>query len=143
MDTQVTSNYETPWMSRNQTDSIVFRVKACEEATIALSPTLYDTDQAFEVVIGASKNTLCLLRERVGGATIRLENTPGVLSCTMFRSFWIRWSPREIEFGEGYKVGIRRLMQLLPTRTPMVSYIGFATATVQGRWEISSIIGIY
>lgn len=88
---------------------------ACSSAYISLSASLQNTEElTYEIEIGANGNSKTVLRDSVGGSTILEENTPSILDCNEWKSFWLRWSTindeTQVEMGSGADVDSKRIL---------------------------------
>jgi hypothetical protein len=86
-------DYSQFYMTVNGRTHVVFTVKACNDAHIALStiPGNFAT-LTMEFVIGGWSNTRSAIRQCMQCATETEVSTPNILSCTEHRAFWISWS---------------------------------------------------
>lgn len=82
------------------TCGVVFRVKAPNDAHIALTPTDSENDPMLEVFIGGWKNTKSVIRKNRTKPDVVEVDTPDVLSADEFRGFWIRWDGNVINVGK-------------------------------------------
>ncbi|XP_078695320.1 uncharacterized protein LOC144924223 isoform X2 [Branchiostoma floridae x Branchiostoma belcheri] len=69
-----------------------FEVQANNDAHVALSSQNQDLDDMYEIVIGGWDNTRSAIRRSKQGANRAVSSTPGVLSSTESRGFWISWT---------------------------------------------------
>jgi hypothetical protein len=82
------------------TDSIVFTARGASDAWLLLSDDI--GTEPIEIVIGGWMETDIKSTIRVGVQAMpgQLVDTPGILSTTEDRPFWIRWSATLIEVGK-------------------------------------------
>ncbi|XP_019646607.1 PREDICTED: uncharacterized protein LOC109487084 isoform X2 [Branchiostoma belcheri] len=69
-----------------------FEVQANNDAHVALSSQNQDLDDMYEIVIGGWNNTRSAIRRSKQGANRAFSSTPGILSSTESRGFWISWT---------------------------------------------------
>lgn len=78
-------------------DSISFSVKICNDAIVLLSDSSNYT-KVYEIVIGGGGNTKSVIRKaRISSSVGSVAHTP--VSCTQWRSFYIKWHNGIIEVG--------------------------------------------
>ncbi|KAF4532931.1 hypothetical protein B566_EDAN015643, partial [Ephemera danica] len=114
-----------------------FRVRAFSDAHIMLSMTSnpVDGEPVYEIVLGAGRNSFSDIRRMRKTGTRVTQTTPGIVSATDLRGFWIRVSSDgTIDVGiEGDDMAFMgwRDPQPLP-----IHYFAFCTWTgVVGKWE--------
>lgn len=78
------------WIPAGPT-GLVFRVKAPNDAHIALSAVEAEADPLIEVFIGGWANSKSVIRRNRTKPEVAEADTPGALSNGEFRGFWIRW----------------------------------------------------
>jgi hypothetical protein len=76
-----------------------FRVRAPNDAHIALTSSASESDPMYEVFIGGWGNQKSVIRKNRSKPDVVEVNTPNVLSDGEFRGFWIRWSNGQINVG--------------------------------------------
>ncbi|XP_070492546.1 uncharacterized protein [Chironomus tepperi] len=79
---------------------VVFRVKATNDAHIALSSADAEVDPMLEVFIGGWKNTKSVIRKNRTKPDVFEADTPEILNGDEFRGFWIRWDGNVITVGK-------------------------------------------
>ena len=129
--------YDKLWLTVAQLNFVVFKVQACTDASIFLSPKQNDVTQGYETVIGRYQNTETIIRELAHSEAVKA--TSGALSCAESRYFWLQWFSDIIVVGSGNVVGANVLVQL--TRLQSYNLEGLAIKTgsgSQGIWQISS-----
>lgn len=77
----------------------VFRVKAANDAHIALSAVQGESDPMLEVFIGGWGNKKSVVRRNRTKPEVAEADTPDVLSAGEFRGFWVRWDNGNITVG--------------------------------------------
>lgn len=78
---------------------VVFRVRAANDAHVALSSIEGETTPMLEVFIGGWGNAKSVIRKNRSKPEVAEEATPGILSAGEFRGFWIRWTGNHITVG--------------------------------------------
>ena len=108
--TQVTTaneyTYNQFWLGVEDTNSVVFRVRASNDAHLALSQasTTPGLTEVREVVIGASNNQRTVIRNKRQEQDLKSADTPDILSPDEDRYFWISWLSGTYNIGTGSKV---------------------------------------
>ena len=113
----------------NDVTDIVVRVKACNDAHIALA-TLPESDGevlTYEVVIGGYKNSKSVIRQKRLGPNSAVADTQAVLSCTEFRSFWVSWKSALIEVGFGEVRGVDTFLSWQDPKPHAVESLSFSS----------------
>ena len=59
---------------------------------VVLQKDILDARTVFEIVIGGWTNTQSVIRDAMGAEPLRTRDTPNILSCGEFRTFWIHWA---------------------------------------------------
>ena len=138
-------SYQYMYMS---TDSrfFVFRVKACNDAVIALSkePGVV-TDNTYELVIGGEQNKAIYVRKIIAGTneTKRRMSRDNLLSCSEFRPFWVTWRSSIITVGRGLTIGYENIFNWQDSEPMTVTGIALTTDMgATGMWEIQQDQGI-
>lgn len=75
----------------NSSGIVQFRVKAANDAHIALSTAAAEVDPMYEVYIGGWGNTKSIIRKNRSKPDVAEVPTPGILNENEFRGFWIRY----------------------------------------------------
>lgn len=78
---------------------MVFRVKAANDAHIALTSTEGESDPMLEVFLGGWSNSKSVIRKNRTKPDVAEEATPAILNGGEFIGFWIRWSDNVIAVG--------------------------------------------
>ncbi|XP_019613501.1 PREDICTED: thyroid peroxidase-like [Branchiostoma belcheri] len=115
-----------------------FQVSAYKAAHIGLSPENHDVTNMYEIVIGGWSNTKSAIRLGKQGETRALVSTPGIISATEYRTFWINLAPDgTISVGKG---GVSQPFMSWRDPNPIrVSYAGYSTRSgATGRWKFCS-----
>ncbi|KAK0169572.1 hypothetical protein PV328_011874 [Microctonus aethiopoides] len=86
---------------------IQFRVKAPNDAHIALTTGPNEGEPMFEIFIGGWGNGRSIIRKNRTKPEVAEAETPGILNGDEFRGFWIRWNGDALTVGkEGEQVPI-------------------------------------
>ncbi|XP_052071592.1 uncharacterized protein LOC127709927 [Mytilus californianus] len=99
-----------PITQTNQT-SLIFSVKTCQHARILLTDNTTSFRPSYIIIIGlwtkknqiVSRITTCF-SEQFTRCLYSSVETPSILSCSEFRTFWISWN-NNITFGQGNIIG--------------------------------------
>ncbi|XP_020287655.1 uncharacterized protein LOC109856586 isoform X1 [Pseudomyrmex gracilis] len=79
---------------------IQLRVKAPNDAHIALTTSPQEGDPMYEVFIGGWSNSKSVLRKNRTKPDVAEVETPGILSGDEYRGFWIRWDNGVLSVGK-------------------------------------------
>ncbi|KMQ95579.1 c3 and pzp-like alpha-2-macroglobulin domain-containing protein 8 protein [Lasius niger] len=79
---------------------IQFRVKAPNDAHIALTTGPQEGDPMYEVFIGGWSNSKSVVRKNRTKPEVLEVETPDILSADEFRGFWIRWNDGTLTVGK-------------------------------------------
>lgn len=115
---------------------IQFRIKAPNDAHIALTPGPYEGYPMLEVFIGGWSNSKSVVRKNREKPDVVEESTPDILSADELRGFWIRWNDGgEITVGkEGEQVAFLSYVDPQPFE---ILYFGVCTGWgASGEWLI-------
>ncbi|XP_071123983.1 uncharacterized protein 5-like [Mytilus edulis] len=80
-----------------ENSSIVFEVKTCRGAHIALMSEKTDTGPLYEVVIGGEKNTKMIMRRGKFSSQVLSEWAPSLVDCYSYNAFKIQIDDGHIE----------------------------------------------
>lgn len=83
----------------NSSGLVQFRVRAPNDAHIALSPSASEATPMYEVFIGGWGNSKSVIRKNRTKPEVCEANTPGYLNGDEYRGFWIRWENGNISVG--------------------------------------------
>uniref|UniRef100_A0A182JIQ8 Farnesoic acid O-methyl transferase domain-containing protein n=1 Tax=Anopheles atroparvus TaxID=41427 RepID=A0A182JIQ8_ANOAO len=78
---------------------VKFKVRAANDAHIALTTNPEESDPMLEVFIGGWKNTKSVIRKNRTKPDVAEVDTPDILNAGEFRGFWIRWLDNVITVG--------------------------------------------
>lgn len=118
-------------------DSVVFGVKACKDARLALSEipgiTTYNT---YEVIIGFDSNTQCSIATSVGAEPVVSAYAHNALDCEVLKYFWVSWRKNALELGFGSAVGSGTILRWASAVMHPVNAISVMTPEeVSATWE--------
>ena len=124
---------------------IVFRVRACHSATVRLG---IGSDWKYELQLGIRNNqqsAICELKtgDVAGNVTVASE-TPLVLDCTAYRTFWASWYGGVIHVGRGDTPETHRFLHLLGVQQAGFDSVALATSQgIDGDWEVDELQGTH
>lgn len=75
---------------------VQFKVRAGNDAHVALTAGGVEADPMYEVFIGGWKNSKSVIRKNRTKPDVAEFDTPDILNDGEFRGFWIRWSDNTI-----------------------------------------------
>ena len=134
-------SYNTLWLLQSQKSYVMFGVKACNDALVALCAQMDTSNFTYEVVIGGYNNTQSDIRPGYYQPPSISASTPGILSCTETRYFWVSYEGGLIEVGQGLDLGQRRFLHWKYEIPHTVTAIGFSGWDVEDEWEFSHTEG--
>lgn len=79
---------------------VVFRVKAANDAHLALTSSESEADPMLEVFLGGWKNTKSVIRRNRTKPDVAEAETPEILTADEFCGFWIRWNENQVSVGK-------------------------------------------
>lgn len=113
---------------------VTFKVRACNDAHLALMTYDRDSGPLYEIVIGGWGNGQCCLRKSKQGSCYRTYRG-SVLNCGSYQYFWVSWGGSVIRLGRGTTYGSNTLMSLSDSSI-RVNYIAVSTGWGStGYWE--------
>ncbi|XP_015113518.1 uncharacterized protein LOC107038774 isoform X1 [Diachasma alloeum] len=114
---------------------IQFRVRAPNDAHIALTTGPHESEPMYEIFIGGWGNSKSVIRKNRVKPEVAEMDTPGILSADESRGFWIRWHGGNITFGkEGEQTPILNYFDPEPF---VISYFGVCTGWgASGEWLV-------
>jgi len=83
----------------NASGIVQLRVRAPNDAHVALSPAASETNPMYEVFLGGWGNSKSVIRKNRTKPDVAEASTPGYLHPDEFRGFWIRWENGNITVG--------------------------------------------
>ena len=99
--------YRRLWVDLRDKTAIVFSVRGCMEAGLLMTQySEIKTASTYEIIIGSHKNRRTTIKRNLDGQDVDTKDTPGILSCTESRQFWLLWINGTIGFGRGEDVNI-------------------------------------
>ncbi|XP_052062057.1 uncharacterized protein LOC127702080 isoform X2 [Mytilus californianus] len=105
-------------------DSITFKVKADNDAHIALMSSNNENDPLYEIVLGGWGNTQSVIRDRKQGGHLALHRGR-VLNSNEYRTFTIKWNNGRIRVENELK---KKLMEWTDTTNPYkIRNVGVST----------------
>ncbi|XP_025829408.1 C3 and PZP-like alpha-2-macroglobulin domain-containing protein 8 [Agrilus planipennis] len=112
-----------------------FRVRAANDAHIALTTEAAETDPMYEVFIGGWGNSKSIIRKNRSKPDVAEVPTPGILNAGEFRGFWVRWRNGTISVGnEGES---QPFLSWTDSENIPISYVGICTGWgASGKWII-------
>lgn len=118
-------------------NGVVFRVKAKNDAHVALTSSNSESDPMLEVFIGGWSNSKSVIRKNRSKPDVVEVDTPQILSDLEFRGFWIRWDGNVINVGkEGEAASFMTYEN--PDSYP-INFIGVCTGWgASGEWIIEA-----
>lgn len=119
----------------NATGFCQFRVRANNDAHVALTTGACESEPMYEIFIGGWNNSKSVIRKNRQKPDVAEVSTPGILNGGEFRGFWIRWNNGTISIGregEGEAFLSWQDGEFVP-----ISYIGVCTGWgANGSWII-------
>lgn len=88
----------------NSSGFVQFRIKAPNDAHLALSTAAAEVDPMYEIFIGGWGNTKSIIRKNRSKPDVAETPTPGILNEHEFRGFWVRWQNGTISIGRENEV---------------------------------------
>ena len=135
------------WLSVRDVTSVTFRLRACNDAHVALSETKGITAiRAYEVKIGSSGNKISAIKDGPQGRSLVTKSTKDILSCSQSRWFWLSWpTVGTVYFGEGRYVGENVVMSVNNIiEAYNVKALGISTGWgATGTWQFSADTGTH
>ncbi|XP_063394948.1 uncharacterized protein LOC134679930 [Cydia fagiglandana] len=115
--------------------SVQFKVRAPNDAHIALTTNPQESDPMYEVFIGGWGNTKSVIRRNRTKPEKAEADTPGILNAGEFRGFWVRWDGGIISAGrEGEAIPFLSWQDPEPFA---VGFVGVCTGWgATGTWKI-------
>ncbi|XP_055542605.1 C3 and PZP-like alpha-2-macroglobulin domain-containing protein 8 [Wyeomyia smithii] len=112
-----------------------FRVRASNDAHLALTSGPVESNPMLEVFIGGWKNTKSVIRKNRAKPDVSEAYIPGILSVGEYRGFWIKWNDDVITVGmEGASAAF--LSYKNPEPFP-INFVGVCTSYgSSGSWII-------
>ena len=134
--------FDTLWLRQVQKSSVVFGVRTCNDAILALSEEMQQVSNSYEIIIGGYSNQRSEIRPNVQTVPVTWLDTPDILSCNETRFFWVSWEGGVIEVGLGLRVGQRRFLFWKDLSPRNVTAVGFSSWDKENDWEFTHNEGI-
>ncbi|XP_033228796.1 C3 and PZP-like alpha-2-macroglobulin domain-containing protein 8 isoform X2 [Belonocnema kinseyi] len=114
-----------------------FRVRASNDAHVALTPGPQEGEPMYEVFFGGWGNSKSVIRKNRTKPEVAEAQTPEILSNDETRGFWIRWNENTITAG---KEGDNEpLLSYTDPEPIVVGYTGFCTGWgASGQWQLEA-----
>ena len=123
-------------------DYVVFDVKACSSAKIALEHIPGIVTRSFEVVIGISETKGVAIRDDVDGDNkLEAQTDTILLDCDIYKTFWIHWNEdRKYLVGRGSSVMSDTIIDYSPVNFRIANAVAFDTSnSVDGDWVVKEV----
>ncbi|XP_017774001.1 PREDICTED: C3 and PZP-like alpha-2-macroglobulin domain-containing protein 8 [Nicrophorus vespilloides] len=119
----------------NSSGVVQFRVRAANDAHVALTTGAAESDPMYEVFIGGWNNQKSVIRKNRSKPDVVEVETPNILSGGEFRGFWVRWNNGTISVGkEGESA---QFMSWTDSEHVPIAYVGVCTGWgANGSWII-------
>jgi hypothetical protein len=115
----------------------VFRVKANNDAHLALSSTNGEVDPMLEIFLGGWSNAKSVIRKNRSKPDVVEQDTPQILNGSEFRGFWIRWDGNVINVGKEGEAASFMIYEN-PDNFP-INFVGVCTGWgASGEWVIEA-----
>ena len=123
---------------------LMFSVQACHSAMISLSsvPGSEISHPEYRITIGGENNMQSSIIRTDMGLEGRFD-TPNILDCDAFKTFWLFWRDGKVQVGEGSTLGDNRIGELNDDAMLNVNGISIATDATTGYWQIPINAGLY
>lgn len=134
--------YARFWMTVRDSWQMIFEVKACDSAFVALSTYTFTTTEAmYEIELTNSRS---YIRKAEDGSVVVEGENGAILHCSEFRTFWIEWGDHtHIYIGEGPDVDRHTLLKFEDSNH-MIKAVSFSTANSnEGEFHIMYYAGEY
>ncbi|KAF2904886.1 hypothetical protein ILUMI_01288 [Ignelater luminosus] len=120
----------------NNTGYMRFKVRAANDAHVALASAAAECDPMYEIFIGGWGNSKSVIRKNRTKPDKAEVPTPNILNAGEFRSFWIRWDNNTIS--AGCENNPQPFMSWSDTEHVPIRYVGVCTGWgATGSWLIS------
>ena len=125
-------------------DYIIFEVKACKEAIVALTQVPGQvTKDAWVITFGTEDNTKTSVSQKGSSGVSTSYDTKDILHCDEYREFWVRWADSKLDLGQGNSTGENGIAEIqLGDDSNIYPFVIFDTgADAQGSWKFLSDAG--
>ena len=138
-----TPNAQEYWADVGGRTSMVFKVKACQDATIKLSKRFGLVDgSTYEVRIGAENNQKTIIIPDPESSHQESADTPNVLDCNQYKPFWLAWKYGTLYVGQGSFVWEDELLRYdVPTPHDVQGAMMETLSGTEGVFSVSRLDG--
>ena len=135
-------NYPGLWMTVYKQDYLVFTIKTCSDASIALSQLAGISEvSAYEIEIQLTPTTV-YYRIYDEGESVKNGSTLNFKDCKKTeQEYWICWRNGTIEIGKGTLLGQTKQLDYYDPDPHDVNFLGFASKK-DTRWYFHDVQGI-
>lgn len=85
------------WFTETQRHHVVFGVKAAQMAKLVLSSAEEEEKDVHLIILGYDDNKRTVIKKNFGSKLDHSVDTPGILSKSETRYFWISWNNKTIQ----------------------------------------------
>ncbi|KAG5870298.1 hypothetical protein JTB14_018095 [Gonioctena quinquepunctata] len=122
----------------NSTGIFQFKVKATNDATIALTTKPEKSNPMYEIIIGGWGNTSSAIRKNKTKPDVVVVETKDILDDKEFRGFWIIWQNKHILVGKENEV--KSFLSWTDVEVVDIQYVGVCTAYgATGSWSLQTV----
>lgn len=119
----------------NSSGLLQFRVRAPNDAHVALTTSAAEVDPMYEIFIGGWGNTKSVIRKNRTKPDVAEVPTPNILNAGEFRGFWVKWNNGTISVGREGE--FQPFINWTDSEIVPISYIGVCTGWgATGSWII-------
>jgi hypothetical protein len=120
--------------------SLIFRVKAANDAHVGFFGADQSTSEVYEIVLGGWGNTQSVIRESNQGRNQVVVPTPGLVSGDEMRPFWATANNGLIRVGRGLTIGDDEFMRWQDPVPHAPAYVGIMDGWgSDGTWEMCHV----
>jgi len=123
--------------------SIVVRIQSCRDGHIAFSEVFNNVQtRTYEVIIGGNGNQNSFIRDRDSYNEVQRVDTPGIMDCNNYKTFWVSWENYRIVVGQGALIGQSSFLDWVDPEQRV--FLGLTISTwdgSQGWWDFSYFEG--
>jgi hypothetical protein len=105
---------------------VEFEVRTCSDGHILLGTYLFDETNGYEIVLGGYDNTKSDIRRGSHGPILLQVDTPDIMNCDEFLSFWVRWGNSSLEIGSG-RLDEHVIMRLSDPQQPAIKSLSVSS----------------
>ena len=107
---------------------LVFSIQACQDVKLILAEVTQNVNYySTEVVIG--EDNLQSYIKSIDGELHEKKDTPEILDCFNFKTFWIRWDVGMLSIGHGAHPDINAFLSTSDTKPHQIQSIAFSTTS--------------